>query len=131
MTTAQITKTQDIANRLVEACRKGEWEKPYATLFSPDFISIEAMSMSPEQPRETKGLEANLAKAAQWNANTEVHSFSVSDALVSDTEFAVVFTMDMTCKMTNQRMNMKELAVYKLRDGQIVSQEFIYDTSSC
>ena len=58
--------TQEIANKLVELCRKGDFEKAQNDLFSQDAVSIEQES-SPTFEKETKGLPAIHEKGKKWN----------------------------------------------------------------
>ena len=53
--------TDQIALRLKELCDQGQFEHALKELFSSDAVSIEPME-SPEFARETKGLNAILAK---------------------------------------------------------------------
>lgn len=117
MTTAQI------ADRLVELCRKGDFETAQKELYADDVISIEPQA-TPEFAKETRGLPAILEKGYLFERLTEtMHSISVSDALMADNSFAITMTMDITIKGKG-RMKMTELCVYKTKDGKIVSEEF-------
>ena len=49
--------TQQIANRLAELCRKGDWTTAQNELFAKDAVSIE-QNESPGFARETKGIDA-------------------------------------------------------------------------
>ena len=116
--------TQEIANRLVELCRAGEFEKAQNELFSEDAISIEPES-TPAFEKETKGLKAIHEKGEKWNSMVQkVHSLSISDPLVATNSIAVVMGMDVSMKEGDRRMNMKELIVYDVKDGKIVSEQF-------
>jgi hypothetical protein len=127
MTTATAVSTQEIANFLVEQCRQGNYPLVKQTYYSPDIISIESMAME-GCSKELKGLDAVMEKGKQWAENTEVHSQQVSEPMVAGNQFAVKFTMDMTCKQTNQRMQMEEIALYFVENDKIVREQFIYDT---
>jgi ketosteroid isomerase-like protein len=129
MSTATATHTVEaIAKDLVSKCRKGDFESVKHDHYADDVESIEAMSM-PDKPAVVHGLKAVLAKGKEWAENTEVHKMEVSDALVSDNEFAVRFTMDATCKQTKQRSKMSELAIYEVRNGKIIRERFVYNCS--
>jgi ketosteroid isomerase-like protein len=45
---------------------------------------------------------------------------------VSDARFCVRFVYDITNKPSGRRMTMDELAVYLVKDGKIVREEFFY-----
>src|SRR5690349_11655247 len=115
--------TQQIANRLAELCRKGEWATAQNELFAKDAVSIEQMD-SPGFSKETRGLDAIKKKGEMWEQMvTEVHGTKVSEPLVADNSFSVLMDMDMTMKQGG-RQKMKEVAVYETKDGKIVSERF-------
>lgn len=115
--------TQEIANRLVELCRKGEFETCYKELYSPDVWSIEAEG-SPN--RKVQGLEAIAEKGKQWNEMMEeFHGSSVGDPIVSGNHFACTMMYDATFK-EGGRTKMEEICVYEVKDGKIVKEQFFY-----
>jgi ketosteroid isomerase-like protein len=119
--------TEQIATRLVELCRKGEHEQAQRELYAQDAVSIEMPGSPAAAAGDTKGLEAIYEKGRQWAAGLEtVHSSEVSDPLVAGNWFSVTFSMDVTFK-DRGRMQMDEVAVYHVRDGKVVSEQFFYD----
>ena len=115
--------TQDIANRLVELCRKGDFEAALKDLFSKDAKSIEAEA-TPAFEKETKGLDAIKKKGEKWNAMVqEVHGITISDPLIATNSFCCTMRMDITMKEQGH-MDMTELCVYEVKDGKIVSEQF-------
>ena len=57
----------------------------------------------------------------------EVHSSSVDGPyLYGDDRFGVIFEFDATNKESSERMAMKELAIYTIAEGKIISEEFFY-----
>jgi ketosteroid isomerase-like protein len=117
--------THKVAHELVKLCSEGKFAEAME-LYSPDIVSMEA-GAPPGQSRETKGLEAVKAKGEWWQANHEVHSAKVEGPLVAGSHFAVTFKMDFTFKPQSKRMQMEEIAVYKVVDGKIVYEEFFYN----
>jgi hypothetical protein len=113
--------TQEIANRLVELNRANDMEAIFGELYSPDAVSVENWDPA---PMVYTGLPAIFEKGAKWQEDVvEMHSVSVSEPLVSDSSFAVTFTMDVTYK-SRGREKMTELAIYTVKDGKIVREEF-------
>ena len=55
----------------------------------------------------------------------QYHSFTVSEPLIAGDVFALVLSMDLTMKGRG-RIPMSEVAVYKVKDGKIVSEQFTY-----
>ena len=115
--------TQEIANRLVELCRQGQYSQAYQELFADNAVAIEPEG-APVQ--KTEGLQALLGKAAQFAEMTEeFFGNEVSDPVVADNYFAVRMWID--SKMKGQpRMSMDELCLYQVKDGKIVQEQFFY-----
>jgi hypothetical protein len=113
--------TQEIANRLVELNRVNDMETLFGELYSPDAVSIENWGPNPEV---YTGMPAILEKGAKWQEDVaEMHSVTCSEPLVSDSSFAVTFTMDVTYK-SRGREKMTEMALYTVKDDKIVKEEF-------
>jgi len=113
----------EIANRLVEACRKGDFEGAQRELYAEDAVSIEPHS-SDDFAKETQGMDAIIEKGHKWNEMVEeFHSCEVSDPLVAENSFAVTMTLDVTMKGRG-RAKMTELCIYHVKDGKVVSEQF-------
>lgn len=116
--------TQEIANRLVELCRKGNYEAAQKELFSPNAESVEPPQAQGLQT--VKGLNAIIEKGHQWQSMVEtVHGGSVSEPVVAGNRFSIALTADVTMKGTG-RTNMEEIAVYDVKDGKIVKEQFFF-----
>ena len=116
-------ETKQIAERLIELCKKGEFEAAQKELYAKDVVSIE-QSASPAFEKETKGLEAIIEKGHKFMSMVEeTHGMSISEPLIGANSFAFVMSMDVTMKERG-RSNMKELCVYEVKDGKIVSESF-------
>ena len=116
--------TQQVADKLVGLCRQNKYMEA-TDLYANDIVSIEAVAR-PGESRETKGLAAVKAKSEAFSKNFEVHSASVEGPLVAGPYFTVTFKLDATFKPEGKRQQMHEIAVYKVADGKIVSEEFFY-----
>jgi ketosteroid isomerase-like protein len=117
--------TQEIGNRLVELCGQGQFHVAMQELYSNDIVSVEAAA-APGQSREAVGMAAVVAKGEWWASNHEVHGVKVEGPLVAHNHFSVRFWLDVTFKPTGARMQMDELAVYEVKDGKIIREEFFY-----
>lgn len=115
--------TEEIANRLVAYCQKGDFEGAQRELYAKDVRSIEPYA-TPEFEKETVGLDAIIEKGHKFEAMVEaVHDITVSEPLVAGDTIAFKSTMDMTMKGQG-RMKMEELCVYQVKDGKVISEEF-------
>jgi ketosteroid isomerase-like protein len=119
--------TETVAKRLVELCRKGEYEQAQRELYAQDAVSIEMPSAPAGALGDAQGLEAIYEKGRQFAAMVEtVHTNSVSDPVVAGNWFSVAMAMDVTFKGRG-RMQMAEVGVYRVRDGKVVGEQFFYD----
>lgn len=115
-----------IANELVAGCLARREDENLDRLYSPEAVSVEAMSMNGMDPT-SRGLDAIKGKHQWWNASFDVHSVSVEGPFLhGDDRFAVIFETDVTQKETGQKITGREVAVYHVADGKIVREEFFY-----
>jgi hypothetical protein len=115
--------TNQIANRLVELCRQGQFETAQKELFAKDAMSIEP-NASPAFDKETKGLNAIMEKGKKWENMVEsMNKLEVSEPMVASNSFACTMHMDVTMK-NKEHWDMTELCTYTIKDGKIVVEQF-------
>ena len=115
--------TQQIATRLADLCRQGQFEAAQKELFAKDAVSIES-EQTPEFPKETKGLDAIIDKGHKWSSMVEkIHGCTTSTPLVAGNAIAMTLALDVTMKGRG-RMKMEEVCVYEVKDGKIASEQF-------
>ena len=88
-------------------------------------VSVEAQAM-PNMPAEMRGIQAVIGKGKWWNENHTMHSASCQGPFPNGDRFACIFKFDVTNKPSNQRFQMEEVALYTVKDGKIVREEFFY-----
>lgn len=115
--------TEEIANKLVDWCNQGDFDRCYQELYSPNIVSIEPHGENPV----AEGMEAVAAKGEWWEQNFEVHGFKAEAPVVADNWFSVKMTMDVTHKESGHRSQDSEIAVFRVEDGKIVKEQFFYD----
>ncbi|MET0392838.1 MAG: SnoaL-like domain-containing protein, partial [Chitinophagaceae bacterium] len=90
--------TQEIASRLTELCRKGDFETAQKELFAGDAASIEPYA-TPVFEKETKGLDNIIEKGHKFDAMVqEIHNIEVSEPLIAANSLALTLRMDVTMK---------------------------------
>lgn len=125
MTTQEaVMTTKDVANRFHELAQTGQWDQIQNELYADNAVSIE-----PEHSQGLKsaqGREALREKGKQFaDAVEEMHGGYSNPPQVAGNHFAVVMGMDVTMKGMG-RMKMDEIAVYEVKDGKIVKEQFFY-----
>ncbi|MEO9892613.1 nuclear transport factor 2 family protein [Aurantibacter sp.] len=118
-------ETKEIASKLVAWCKEGDFEKPYQELYSQEIVSIENDGKS--EGGHVEGFEGIQQKGEWWKENFEVHNTTVSEPIVADNWFSVKFEMDTTHKPSGMRSTTSEIAVYQVKEGKIVKEQFFYD----
>jgi hypothetical protein len=116
--------TEEVAKKLVEFCRKGEWMKAIDELYGKDIVSVEAHAME-NMPAEMRGIDQVRGKTDWWEKNMEVHSAKVSGPFVARDTFVVQFDIDVTDKGSKKRMQMSEAGIYTVKDGKVSREEFL------
>jgi hypothetical protein len=116
--------TEEVATKLVELCRKGEWRKALEELYAKEIVSVEAHEME-NMPAEMRGIDQVRGKTDWWEKNMEVHSAKVSGPFVARDKFVVQFDIDVTEKGSKKRMQMSEVGIYTVKDGKVAREEFL------
>ncbi len=116
--------TEEVAKKLVELCNQGSYEEAAKTLYAQDIVSVEPHAMG-GMPAEMKGFDAVCAKTKWWVDNHEIHSAKATGPFVARDTFVVRFEIDVTNKPSGKRMQASEVGIYKVKDGQVVREEFL------
>lgn len=122
------SSTMQVGKKLVELCREGKHEEAINALYSPQIVSVEA-GAAPGMTPQMEGIEAIRGKSKWWQNNHEVHSGKVEGPWPHGDRFIVRFTYDVTPKagpMAGKRFTMDEAALYTVKDGKVVHEEFFY-----
>ncbi len=116
--------TQQVADRFYELAQKGEWNKIYDELYGADAESIEPSSAIGLPT--VKGMAEILKKGKAWEAGIEaMHGGYTRAPQVAGNYFACTMGFDATFKGTGRRQ-MDEVAIYEVKQGKIVKEQFFY-----
>lgn len=114
---------EQIATRLADYCRKEQFTQALRELYSDNAVSIEPFEY-PGFEKQTNGLKAMPAKDEKFSALIESrHGTLVSEPLIAGNSFCFVLTMDIKMKGRDRDI-LKELCVYTVAEGKIVSEQF-------
>jgi len=116
-----------IATDLVRLCNAGKDSEVVDRYFDEKIVSIEGQGTD-EMPARMEGVEAIRAKHAWWYDNHEIHTSKTTGPFAGarDDVFAVIYEVDATFKPTGERSPMSEVALYTVKNGKIVQEEFLY-----
>jgi hypothetical protein len=116
----------EVAKRVAELLRGDGVAEVEAEWLAPSLESVEGLGVS----LAWAGKPAVLAKYRGWEADHEIHDMKIEGPWVGATGFALRFWIDVTQKSTGQRSQMEEIAVYDVKDGRIVREEFHFATGA-
>lgn len=117
--------TQEIATKWAEYCRTGQMDKAQQELYSDDCISLE-MEGAQGFPTRVEGIQGINEKGKQWEQMVEeFHGLEIEGPIVAGNHFTASMKMDITMK-GQPRRNDEELALFRVEDGKIVSEQFFY-----
>lgn len=118
--------TEQVANRLVELCRRGEFQQAQNELYAEDAASLEPEGAPGGALGNVRGLDAIREKGKAFDQTYEtIHGITVSDPIVAGEFFSIVMGLDATWKQGG-RYAMEEICVYRVRNGKIVLEQFFY-----
>ena len=122
MATIKMT-TREVADRLVELCRKGLILEAQQELFADDVTSHE-----PEHSHTPPaiGKAAVLAKGKHFASLIEERrSGSFEDPIVAGDYFSFVCKLDATLKGVG-KVVWDEICVFGVKNGKVISEQFFY-----
>jgi hypothetical protein len=116
--------TQEVAKRFHELAQQGNWDQIYAELYSKDAESIEP-SGAINLPN-AKGLDKILEKGKLWHSMIEeIHGGYSNEPQAAGNFFVCTMGVELTIK-GQPRSNMDEIALYEVRNGKIIKEQFFY-----
>jgi ketosteroid isomerase-like protein len=124
MIAEQTMTTAEVAAKFNALAKEGKWEQIQEELFADNAVSVEP----PNSPglKSVEGLEAIKEKGKMFNEMVEqVHGGFSTDPVVAGNHFSVGMGMDVTMKGQG-RVKMDEIALYEVKDGKIVKEQFFY-----
>jgi hypothetical protein len=117
--------TEEVAHNLVRLCKEGKYPEAY-DMYAEDAVSMEMDGLL-EGEQITKGKSNIIEGFNEWQSNIqEMHGGSVGEPVVAGNHFVVPMTSDVTFKQGG-RVQMDELCVYEVANGQIKKAQFFYE----
>ena len=120
----QVMTTQEVASRFNELAKQEKWFEIQDELFSDNVRSIDP----PNSPYfgYAEGKSSVRKKGEDWVKRIEaVHGRYTTEPVVGGNHFAVGREMDITVQGLG-RIQMNEVMLYEVKDGQIVLEQFFY-----
>ncbi|HEY1199986.1 MAG TPA: nuclear transport factor 2 family protein [Niastella sp.] len=119
-----VLTTQQVAARFNELAQQEKWFEIQAEFFADNVKSIDP----PGSPYMgyAEGKAAVRKKGEDFVKQiTGLHSAYTSEPIVTGNHFAVTREMDITTQL-HGRIQINEIMLYEVKDGQIVLEQFFY-----
>ena len=117
--------TAEIAQKLVDLSREGKFEQIHQELFSPEIISVEPNKSGGWDVE--KGFDGLKKKSEQWQTMVEeMIGGEISDPIVAGNHFTCTWKTQVRFKGAPEAVAMDEVAVYEVKDGKVVLEQFFY-----
>ena len=110
----------EVAKQFTDLLRAGKYAEVEERWLAPSIESVEGHGAA----MAWKGKKNVLAKYRAWEAENEFVDPKIEGPWVGATGFAIKFVGHVLQKATGQRHAMEEIAVYTVRDGKVVREEF-------
>ncbi len=118
--------TKEVAERFNQLAKENNWNAIQDELYADNAVSIEPPHAAAQGLQNAEGMEAIKKKDEMFNSMVEeMHGGYCSEPVVAGNHFSVSMGMDVTMKGAG-RMNMDEIAVYEVKDGKIVKEQFFF-----
>jgi ketosteroid isomerase-like protein len=121
---SKVLTTREVAARFNELAQQEKWFEIQDEFFANNVRSIDP----PDSPYfgYAEGKASVRKKGEDFvNRIEAVHRVSTTEPLVTGNHFAVGREKDITVK-GHGRIQIKEIMLYEVRDGQIMSEQFFY-----
>ena len=116
--------TQEIANKLYELCKYGNYAQAQQELYADNATSTERTPTG--ETKTIEGIEGIKAKTAHFqNMVEEIHSSYCKEPMVYGNNIFMEMGLDITMKGMG-RMNLNEMAHYVVENNKIISEHFYY-----
>jgi len=122
ITQEKTMTTHEVAKRFFELAQQGKWNQIQDELFSDDAKSIEPEG--DEGLPSVQGIDKIREKGKLFeDAVVEVHDGYCNEPQVAGKYFVCTMGLDATMKGQG-RQKMDEVALYEVRNGKIISEQF-------
>jgi hypothetical protein len=124
MTKSSVMTTQEVANRFNELAQQEKWFEIQDEFFADTVRSIDP----PNSPYfgYAEGKATVRKKGEDFVGRIEeFHSASTTEPVVTGNHFAVGREVDITVN-GHGRIQIKQIMLYEVKDGQIVLEQFFY-----
>lgn len=122
-----MSSLKDIAMAVKAANDEQTVEALLNNYYAAECVSVEAARMPGADSPVSEGLDAIRAKHDWWNNAMDFISGTIEGPhLHGDDRFALIFKSVVREKATGNEFPMEEVAIYTVKDGKIVREEFFY-----
>ena len=112
-----------VADKLISLCRENKMAEAINTLYADNVVGIEAAAA---HYHKTEGLAAIKENSKKWAENlVKINKAILTEPTIIGNYFAYGYAHDVEFK-DRGRVAERELAIYEVKDGKVVREEFFY-----
>ena len=113
--------TREIGTAVAAHVNAGRPDKEiWDRFWSPKIVSVEGTGAT------ARGRRALEAKSREWYKLHRLHGVAADGPWSGPGAFAIRFRVDAEVIATGERMQMEEIALYTVKNGKVVREEFMY-----
>ena len=113
---------QAVAKQFMDLCNQGKNFDVMRTMYAANIVSVEG------DGTETAGQQAVIRKSEDWVSDKSFDSQAIRGPFFNGTnQFAVHFIHKVTPKATGKQVTLEEVAVYTVKSGKIIREQFFFD----
>ena len=116
------TVAQDFCNMMLN----GRFIEAAEAHWSRDVASVEPADLPGGIPARVEGKDRALKKLEKWFGASSVKDFKVEGPFVTEDAFAVGIEMTIMDRATGEGRPLREIGVYKVRNGKITEERYFY-----
>jgi len=117
--------TSEVAADFTALWMAGQFRAAGEKYWAEEVVSIEPHALSDGNDAEYRGIESVRAKNLEWFATHGIEDLSLDGPFVTGDRFAIF--ADMLVAHAGRRTPHSRIAVFAVRDGKIIEENFFYE----
>ena len=122
-----MTDVQDVARDFTALLRQGQFVAAGNRYWAEAVTSFEPCDLSTDIPANISGIDAARGKAQFRFGEGCIEDLGIDGPFITGDQFALFLDMLITDPATGTARPLTEIAIFTVRDGQIIEERFFYD----
>ena len=122
-----MTDVQDVARDFTSMLRQGRFVDAGNRYWAEAVTSLEPIDLSTNFPASVSGIDAARGKAQFRFGEGRIEDLGIDGPFITGAQFALFLDMLITDPATGTARTFTGIAIFTVRDGQIIEERFFYD----